>query len=62
MSNLERKITFYLKDDKKVSTCTNKTNEELAEILEKYNYIINIDNKGVLFCINLKQVIYLEIK
>ena len=59
---MEREITFYLKDDKKVLIYTNKTSGEIIEILEKYNYFININDKGVLSCVNLKQVIYVEIK
>ena len=59
---MEREITFYLKDGKIVSIYTNKTNGEMVEILEKYNYFINIDDKGVLSGINLKQVVYVEIK
>ena len=59
---MERKITFYFKNNKKISVSTYKTNGELFEILEKYNYFINVDNEGELTCINLKQVIYVEIK
>ena len=59
---MKREIIFHLKDKNKVLTDTYKTNEELAEILEKYNYFINVNNEGELTCINLKQVIFVEIK
>ena len=62
MSNLEREITFYLENGNEVSISTYKTNEEMVKILEEYNYFINIDDKGVLSGINLKQVVYVEIK
>ena len=62
MSNLEREIIFYFEKGEKISVSTNKTNEEIAKILENYNYFINIDNERVVSCINLKQVKFIEIK
>lgn len=62
MSNLEREIIFYFEKGEKISVSTNKTNEEIAKILENYNYFINIDNERVVSYINLKQVKFIEIK
>ena len=62
MSNLEREIIFYFEKGEKISVSTNKTNEEIAKILEDYNYFINIDNERIVSCINLKQVKFIEIK
>ena len=62
MSNLEREIIFYFEKGEKISVSTNKTNEEIAKILEDYNYFINIDNGRIVSCINLKQVKFIEIK
>lgn len=60
---MEREIIFYYEiKDKQMVTTTNKTNEEIAEILNNYDYFVNIDSKGVLSCVNLKQVKFIEIK
>lgn len=59
---MEREIIFYFENDKKISISTNKTNGEIADILQNYNYFINIDNEEVVSCINLKQVIFIEMK
>lgn len=58
----QREIIFYFEKDKKISVSTNKTNGEIAEILQNYNYFINIDNEEGVSCINLKQVIFIEMK
>lgn len=59
---MEREIIFYFDKDKRISISTNKTNGEIADILQNYNYFINIDNEGIVSCINLKQVIFIEMK
>ena len=59
---MKREIIFYFEKGEKISVSTNKTNEEIAKILENYNYFINIDNERVVSCINLKQVKFIEIK
>ena len=62
VNNLEREIIFYFGKGEKISASTNKTIEEIAKILENYNYFINVDNKRVVYCINLKKVKFIELK
>lgn len=60
---MEREIRFYYENkDKQISITTDKTNKEIVEILNNYDYFVNIDSKGVLSCVNLKQVKFIEIK
>ena len=59
---MEREITFYYEKDKKISITTNKTNDEIGKILNNYSYFINISSEGIVSCVNLQQVIFIEIK
>ena len=59
---MEREITFYYEKDKKISITTNKTNDEIGKILNNYSYFVNINSDGIVSCVNLQQVIFIEIK
>ena len=55
-------ITFYFDKDRKVSITTNKTDEEIREVLDNHNWLYNVDlENNTMFCINLKEVKYVEV-
>ena len=55
-----KKITFYFNNNMKLSITTNKTNEEIRKMFD-FNWFYNVDPKNNMTCINLREVIYVDV-